>query len=133
VTLSRFSGAFTDRQVDLLGSCHPHLRAAVARSRRDDHVALQIAPTPMWVPAHSAPGIATPAGGKTDDRPEVTLSDRELQVLALVAQGLTDAQTARRLQLSPATVSKHLSRIYRRAGVPNRAAAAELWSRTAGR
>ena len=51
------------------------------------------------------------------------LSPRELEVLHLVAEGATDAQVARRLGLQSSTVSKHLSRIYARLGLPNRAAA----------
>jgi DNA-binding CsgD family transcriptional regulator len=51
---------------------------------------------------------------------------RQRQILLLVAQGLTDAQIGRRLGLSSATVSKHLTRAYKRLGVPNRAAAVRL-------
>jgi DNA-binding CsgD family transcriptional regulator len=52
------------------------------------------------------------------------LSERELEVLRLVAEGLTDAQVASRLYLSPRTVGFHLRSIYRKLGVPSRAAAA---------
>jgi predicted ATPase/DNA-binding CsgD family transcriptional regulator len=52
------------------------------------------------------------------------LSERELEVLRLVADGLTDAQVARELYLSPRTVGWHLRSIYRKLGVPSRAAAA---------
>ena len=51
------------------------------------------------------------------------LSGRELEVLRLVAEGLTDAQVAERLYLSPRTVGFHLRSIYRKLGVPSRAAA----------
>jgi DNA-binding CsgD family transcriptional regulator len=47
-----------------------------------------------------------------------------VEVLRLVAEGLTDAQVARRLYLSPRTVGQHLRSIYRKLGVPSRAAAA---------
>jgi predicted ATPase/DNA-binding CsgD family transcriptional regulator len=53
------------------------------------------------------------------------LSVRELEVLRLVAEGLTDSQVAERLYLSPRTVGHHLSSIYRKLGVPSRAAAAK--------
>jgi DNA-binding NarL/FixJ family response regulator len=52
------------------------------------------------------------------------LSERELEVLRLVAEGLTDSQVAQRLYLSPRTVGFHLRSIYRKLGVPSRAAAA---------
>ena len=53
------------------------------------------------------------------------LSGRELEILRLVAQGLTDAQVAERLYVSPRTVGQHLRSIYRKLGVPSWAAAAK--------
>ena len=53
------------------------------------------------------------------------LSDREVEVLRLVAEGLTDGQVARELYISPRTVGRHLGSIYRKLGVPSRAAAAK--------
>ena len=52
------------------------------------------------------------------------LSAREVEVLVLVAEGLTDPQVAERLYLSPRTVGQHLRSVYRKLGVPSRAAAA---------
>jgi DNA-binding CsgD family transcriptional regulator len=54
------------------------------------------------------------------------LSGREVEVLRLVAQGLTDGQVAERLFLSPRTVSTHLRAIYNKLGVDNRTAAARF-------
>lgn len=51
------------------------------------------------------------------------LTRRELEVLRLVAAGLTDAQVADRLVLSPRTVSKHLQSIYSKLELPSRSAA----------
>ena len=51
------------------------------------------------------------------------LSAREVEVLRLVAGGLTDADVAARLFLSPRTVSGHLRSIYGKIGVSSRAAA----------
>lgn len=52
------------------------------------------------------------------------LTDREVEVLGLVAGGLTDGQVARELHISPRTVNRHLGSVYRKLGVPSRAAAA---------
>ena len=52
------------------------------------------------------------------------LSERETEILGLVAEGLTNPQIAQRLYLSPRTVGQHLRSIYRKLGVPSRAAAA---------
>ncbi|GAA3794559.1 MULTISPECIES: response regulator transcription factor [Amycolatopsis] len=54
------------------------------------------------------------------------LSRRELQVLQLAAQALSNADIARELFISVATVRKHLEHIYDRTGVRTRAAAAAL-------
>jgi ATP/maltotriose-dependent transcriptional regulator MalT len=52
------------------------------------------------------------------------LSDRELEVLRLVAQGRTNREIAGALVLSEKTVARHLTTIYTKAGVENRAGAA---------
>jgi DNA-binding CsgD family transcriptional regulator len=54
------------------------------------------------------------------------LSGRELDVLRLVADGLTNAQIAVQLFLSPKTVSSHLVSIFGKLGVNSRAAATRL-------
>jgi len=52
------------------------------------------------------------------------LSKREREVLGLVAQGLSDAQIAERLVISPHTVHRHVANILGKLGLPTRAAAA---------
>ena len=51
------------------------------------------------------------------------LTAREVEVLQLVARGLTDAQVAERLVISPHTVNTHLTSIYNKLGVESRTAA----------
>ncbi len=53
------------------------------------------------------------------------LTRRELEVLALLGQGLRNVDIAERLVVSPKTVDHHVSAILRKLGVPNRVAAAE--------
>ncbi|KHK95143.1 hypothetical protein LK09_19730 [Microbacterium mangrovi] len=57
-----------------------------------------------------------------------TLTPRERQVLALVAEGLTNAQIGERLFISPKTASVHVSAILAKVGAGNRAQAAALFS-----
>jgi len=51
------------------------------------------------------------------------LSTREVEVLRLVASGMTSAQVAKELFISPNTVNRHLHSIYGKLGVSSRAAA----------
>jgi DNA-binding CsgD family transcriptional regulator len=54
------------------------------------------------------------------------LTARETDVLRLVAEGMTDAEVARRLHISPRTVGQHLQSIYNKFGVSSRAAATRV-------
>lgn len=60
-----------------------------------------------------APQIARPAG----------LTDREVEILGLVARGLQTKQIARKLDISPKTADRHIQNTYRKIGVSSRAAA----------
>lgn len=51
------------------------------------------------------------------------LSAREVEVLCLVAAGLTDVQIAEKLILSPRTVHAHISSIYSKLDITSRSAA----------
>jgi DNA-binding CsgD family transcriptional regulator len=51
------------------------------------------------------------------------LTDREIEVLKLVAQGLTNAQIASQLFLSPLTINAHLRSIFNKLDVSTRTAA----------
>ncbi len=51
------------------------------------------------------------------------LTSREMEVLRLVAQGLTNEQVAQQLVISPRTVNTHLTSIYSKIQTPSRSAA----------
>jgi DNA-binding NarL/FixJ family response regulator len=87
---------------------------------------------------HALKGVAEPrrlyaalelvGGAATTPKADVAeypagLTAREVDVLRLVAAGLTDAEAAERLFVSVETVGAHLRSIYRKAGVRSRAAA----------
>lgn len=73
---------------------------------------------PMALPAPAAPPSEQSAPTYPDD-----LTAREVEVLRWLAQGLTDAQIAEQLVVSPRTVSNHLTSIYRKIQVSSRSAA----------
>jgi non-specific serine/threonine protein kinase len=68
--------------------------------------------------------LASAEPGTDPDRPsDHPLSAREIEVLSLVAEGLSDAQVAEKLYVSPRTISGHLRSGYRKLGVKSRTAA----------
>ena len=72
----------------------------------------------------SGPGAAAPEGVPT------VLTPRELDVLKLVAQGMSNHDIAQRLVLSEHTVHRHLANILRKLNLSSRAAAAAWGVRT---
>jgi DNA-binding NarL/FixJ family response regulator len=60
------------------------------------------------------------------------LTNREHEVLTLVAKGLVGKQVARQLGISPKTVERHKTKIFSKLGVPNAAAAVGLLLSTNG-
>jgi predicted ATPase/DNA-binding CsgD family transcriptional regulator len=80
-----------------------------------------------------APRAGTPASepdAAVPDEAASVLTSRERDVLTLVAQGLSNADIARRLVLSEHTVHRHLATILRKLGLSSRAAAAAWGVRT---
>lgn len=61
-------------------------------------------------------------------QPKTELSDRERQILALVARGETNSGIAYELKLSAHTINNHLRLIFAKLGVNSRAAAASRFS-----
>jgi two-component system response regulator DesR len=59
------------------------------------------------------------------EQPSVPLSEREREVLALMAKGATNREIAARLYLSPHTVKEHTSALYKKLKARNRAEAVQ--------
>jgi DNA-binding NarL/FixJ family response regulator len=64
---------------------------------------------------------ATPAPAAVPDRQLAALTQRERQVLVLVGHGLSNAEIAERLVLSPLTAKTHVSRLFLKLGARDRA------------
>jgi DNA-binding NarL/FixJ family response regulator len=71
-----------------------------------------------------APAMSDQDTGTTDMPSLYTLSLRELEVLRLLAIGLTNKEIGTELSISPRTVQKHTIRIYQKLEVNNRSQAA---------
>lgn len=70
-----------------------------------------------------APSVAGRLFGLMREPAQTGLSARELDVLALVARGLTNAEIGRELHIGEATVKTHLLRAFNKLGVSDRTAA----------
>jgi DNA-binding NarL/FixJ family response regulator len=79
------------------------------------HATLLHATAPPKPGAGEAPGQAGP--------PPDGLTQREVEILALIARGLTNPEIAARLYLSSHTIKTHINRIFAKTGSRDRAAA----------
>ena len=118
--------SFSDRQrvTDVLAAgatgyvlkdSRPDDLLAAVRAAADGHVPLDPRVAAALLPAREVP-LAD------------QLSEREKQVLRLVAAGLANKQIARRLGIAESTVKVHTGNIFRHIGVTDRTSAA-LWAR----
>jgi DNA-binding CsgD family transcriptional regulator len=108
------------------------LRAAMGAEAFEAEYAAGRALDPAQVLAEAG-RTGTPAGpgGAAGSREAATvLTPRELEVLTLVAQGLSNPDIAQRLVLSDHTVRRHLANILRKLNLSSRAAAAAWGVRT---
>ena len=85
--------------------------------------------------ADEASAILRGLGVKTRSGPRASglLTRREMEVLRLLAEGLTNGDIALRLYISPKTVEHHVARIYRKLDVRTRSEAAAYAVRHLGR
>ena len=70
-----------------------------------------------------APTVAARLMGQIRSPAEEKLSEREIEVLELVAQGSSNREIAKSLHISQATVKSHLINIFNKLGVSDRTAA----------
>lgn len=115
VTLTR-SGhhPFTSDDCLLLEVLGRHLRAALRRGLESSkpYDVIRTIPTPVLT-RRSGPAFSPAARTSA-------LTPREQEVLALIADGLDTRQLARRLDIAPRTVEKHLEHAFVKLGAQNR-------------
>ena len=99
-----------DPGADAAGSAPP----SVGESLISPHIASKV--------LQRVRGVERRAGGAETIRPE--LSDREIEVLKLIANGKDNAEIAGELHISPKTVKNHISNILMKLQIENRIQAA---------
>jgi DNA-binding NarL/FixJ family response regulator len=114
ISRALFVGAdgFVDKNIDPVEFVQSLRRAA-------DHEVVLAGPSPSTVGQ-----IANGIGRQRDV--EIRLTEREREVLAVAAEGLTAREIASRLGVRERTVTTHLARIYGKLGVRSRLAAIRL-------
>lgn len=73
-----------------------------------------------------AVAVSTPRAPELPD----DLTPREAEVLALIAEGLTNAEIAERLVVSPTTIKSHINHLFAKAGLRDRTQAVNYAYRT---
>jgi DNA-binding NarL/FixJ family response regulator len=75
-------------------------------------------------PAHARLPLSSIAvEGPTIHARTTELTRREMEVLQIIVQGLSNVQIADQLMISPSTVDSHVQSIYRKLGVSSRSGA----------
>jgi DNA-binding NarL/FixJ family response regulator len=102
----------------------PSLARRLLRHFRVDPDASPVPTEPVAAPpsASEAPAGASleAAASSPAEPPLKPLSDREREILQLIAKGVSNSEAARLLSLSKATIRTHLEHIYRKLEVTNR-------------
>ena len=85
----------------------------------------------VWTRIGYGPGATRMAAFLAPERHAASrrLTAREEEIAALIAEGLTNAQIAERLGISPVTAAHHVSSILDKLGVGSRTQVAVIWSR----
>jgi DNA-binding NarL/FixJ family response regulator len=97
---------------------------AIAYTLHDqDREAQRRSPDTSAAGAFSTNGSRNGADSEIEDTVYEPLSERELEVLTLLASGRANAEIARDLFISVGTVKTHTNNIYRKLGARNRAEA----------
>ncbi|HUE27911.1 MAG TPA: response regulator transcription factor [Solirubrobacteraceae bacterium] len=123
--LSRAIRAASARTRVLLISGAGRMSTAAARAAGASGFISKDSPAGDVVAAVRTVGYGMTTFAPKSDQPEPLLSEREREVLDLIAAGSTNKEIADDLFLSPHTVKEHTSALYRKLGARNRAEAVQ--------
>jgi len=112
--------------VAAMGEARPHraaLPASAVVAQIDQGVRAKLLDATAADAVLSAAGQRAASGTRAAAWP-LGLTDREVEVLRMIARGSTNRAVAHALRVSPKTVGRHVENIYAKVGVSSRAAAA---------
>lgn len=93
-----------------------------------ERAVLAVASGAMLLSAPAAAALrAAPAAAEPPPRSDLGLSERQQEIMELVAQGRTNGAIAQACFLSEKTVKNHVNHIFARLGVSTRAEAVSVW------
>jgi PAS domain S-box-containing protein len=112
---------------------HPLRLTGTAQDVTELHAAAEVLETATDLGRRAAELHNLPARPRPGQDLSKLLTARQIEILSLVAEGLSNAEIASRLYLGESTVKWHVRKILRALGVANRAQAVARYLSTAGR
>lgn len=112
-----------DTDADIVAAVEAGARGYLLKDSRPDVLAEAIRQAALGQTVLAPTVAARLADRLRDPRPSVELTPRELEVLTLVGEGMTNAQIGRRLLIGEATVKTHLLRMFAKLDVTDRTSA----------
>jgi DNA-binding NarL/FixJ family response regulator len=112
-----------DDRASIDGALHAGASAYVLKSAHTVDIASVLRQASSGAVFHAPSYAPTSSAGSSYEPALPSLTDRERSILSAVAGGLTTAAISRELWVSEHTVKFHLTNIYRKLGVANRASA----------
>jgi DNA-binding NarL/FixJ family response regulator len=124
--------SISDDPVQINGALSAGAVAFVVKKAHPDDLAVAVRQAyehSIFLPGSDTGNELPPASFEQIDHPDLT--KRELEILRLVAEGLSNAELAKMLWVTEQTVKFHLSNIYRKLNVSNRTEASR-WAQLNG-
>lgn len=117
-SFNRHGSDFSDDDVATAVALQPLLKAVEASRmwKPDPEDALRFGTTGSWATRPELSSKSTSVANQPPVHPTNPLTRREIEVLSLVAEGLTAVSIGYRLRISTATVRKHLEHVYAKLG-----------------
>ena len=111
-----------DTDADILRALEKGATGFLLKDEREDRIFDAIREAARGKSA-LAPGVASRLVERLRDDADAHVSDREIEILMLVAQGQSNREIARQLHISDSTVKAHMLHIFDKLGVTDRTAA----------